>query len=87
MSRRQKRWGMSTGRQPSASAEAEKVAKDVAAALVRKLELTAKLAELELRTARLHAIALDLRSDAIVDFLQAQALEGLALEGSARLRV
>lgn len=69
-----------------ASAEAEKAAKDVAAALARKLKLTADLAELEQRAARLHAIALDLRSDAIVDFLQAQALEGLALEGSARLR-
>jgi exonuclease SbcC len=68
------------------SAEAEKAAKDVAAALARKLKLTADLAELEQRAARLHAIALDLRSDAIVDFLQAQALEGLALEGSARLR-
>ena len=69
-----------------ASAEAEKAAKDVAAALARRLKLTADLAELEQRAARLHAIALDLRSDAIVDFLQAQALEGLALEGSARLR-
>jgi exonuclease SbcC len=68
------------------SAEAQNTAEAVAAALARKLRLTADLAELEQRAARLHAMALDLRSDAIVDFLQAQALEGLAREGSARLR-
>lgn len=67
-------------------AKADKAAKDLADALVRKLKLVAGLAELEQRFARLHAIALDLRSDAIVDFLQAQALDGLAREGSKQLR-
>lgn len=67
-------------------AKADKAAKDLADALVRKLKLVADLAELEQRFARLHAIALDLRSDAIVDFLQAQALESLAREGSKQLR-
>ena len=67
-------------------ARADKAAKDLADALVRKRKLLVELAELELRFARLHAIALDLRSDAIVDFLQAQALDGLAREGSRQLR-
>lgn len=68
------------------AAEAEKAAKDLADSLVRKLKLAADLAELEQSFSRLHAMALDLRSDAIVDYLQAQALDSLAREGSKQLR-
>jgi exonuclease SbcC len=55
-------------------------------ALLRKLQLIADIEALEKRFARLRDIALDLRQDAIVDFLQAQALAGLAADGSVRLR-
>ncbi len=65
---------------------AETKAHDLAGALVQKEALIGEIAELNRRVVLLHGLALDLRQDAIVDFLQAQALMGLAREGGARLR-
>jgi exonuclease SbcC len=65
---------------------ADSKAKDLAVALERKADLVAQIKQLEQQIARFRAIALDLKQDAIVDFLQAQALEALAKDGSGRLR-
>jgi exonuclease SbcC len=54
--------------------------------LARKAELVGEIAELDDRSARLKSLALDLKQDAIVDFLQRQALVALAGGGSEQLR-
>ncbi len=68
------------------AAAAETRAHALADALAQKAALIGEIAELVRREQLLHGIALDLRQDAIVDFLQAQALRGLAREGGARLQ-
>ncbi|MFN2519811.1 MAG: AAA family ATPase [Candidatus Limnocylindria bacterium] len=67
-------------------ATSETRAKDLADALARKQALGDEIALLGRRADALRAIGRDLQQNAIVAFLQAQALRGLAREGGARLR-
>lgn len=65
---------------------AEERSADITKRLERKAELEAEVKRLETREQVMHALALDLKQDAIVDFVQAEALHALATEGSNRLR-
>lgn len=65
---------------------AEERSADIVKRLEKKAQLEAEVKQLEAREHVMHALALDLKQDAIVDFVQAEALHALAAEGSKRLR-
>ena len=64
---------------------AEERAKRIERDLARKAELAGELVEHEKRAQLLGALAKDLQANAIVDFVQAEALRTLAAEGTTRL--
>ncbi|HKW77918.1 MAG TPA: SbcC/MukB-like Walker B domain-containing protein, partial [Candidatus Limnocylindria bacterium] len=65
---------------------AEERAKRIERDLARKAELAGELVENEKRAQLLSALARDLQANAIVDFVQAEALRTLAAEGTTRLQ-
>ncbi|MDE3102620.1 MAG: SMC family ATPase [Chloroflexota bacterium] len=65
---------------------AEARAADITERLERKVQLGAEVKALGEREKVMHALGLDLKQDAIVDFVQAEALHALAAEGSKRLK-
>jgi exonuclease SbcC len=65
---------------------AETRAADIEKRLERKAQLEAEVKALGEREKVMHALGLDLKQDAIVDFVQAEALHALATEGSKRLK-
>lgn len=67
------------------AATAEARAKDLEERLARKVALAAEVKAHVAREAVMHALALDVQANAIVDFLQAEALRALATEGTKRL--
>ena len=64
---------------------AEERAKRIERDLARKAELSGELVDNEKRAQLMSTLAKDLRADAIVDFVQAEALRTLAAEGTSRL--
>jgi len=66
-------------------ATAKQSAADLSEKLVRRAELERELETFAARADVLRDLALDLKQDQIVDFLQAEALRTLAVEGSNRL--
>lgn len=60
-------------------------AEDIKTRLARKSGLLEQAKRHGARADLMHALALDLKADAITDFLQAEALRALAAEGSKRL--
>ena len=67
------------------AATAKRDAEEVERKLVRRAELEREIEALTARSALLRDVALDLRQDHIVDFLQAEALHALATAGSSGL--
>ncbi|TMD59314.1 MAG: SMC family ATPase [Chloroflexi bacterium] len=64
---------------------AEERAKRIERDLARKAELSSELVENEKRAQLMSTLAKDLQANAIVDFVQAEALRTLAAEGTTRL--
>ena len=64
---------------------ADERAKRIERDLARKAELASELVENEKRAQLMSALAKDLQANAIVDFVQAEALRTLAAEGTTRL--
>jgi exonuclease SbcC len=64
---------------------AEERAKRIERDLARKAELAGELVEAEKRAQLMSTLARDLQANAIVDFVQAEALRTLAAEGTTRL--
>jgi exonuclease SbcC len=67
------------------AAAAGQRAKDLAGRIERSRELELDATEAKVRAARFHALALELRADHLIAYLQAEALQALAAEGSRRL--
>jgi len=67
------------------AATTEQRAVDLAERLARRADLERDVGELEVRARRFRALALELRADRLIAFLQGEALQLLAAAGSERL--